>query len=279
MPKQIRITGTIGTYADETGKTIKGVELVDVISQIEAAKGENEIDIIINSPGGLVDVGYSIYDYLTSLKKQGKTITTVINGMCASIATIIALAGDKRKIVKGSKFLIHNPYVNNVTGDSDQMREYAESLDKVESGLAKFYSKITGIGESAINLLMKEDQEITAEKALELKFVTEIIDGTLEEIKNLSIVAVIKPTKLMDFSKIIREAKDTLVQLKDIVAKTKKPVAPVNMDVKTEDGKTLSVEGEMKMGSMVMLDGKPTVSATYKLADGSTIKTDGEGKI
>ena len=181
MPKQIRITGTIGTYADETGKTIKGVELVDVISQIEAAKGENEIDIIINSPGGLVDVGYSIYDYLTSLKKQGKTITTVINGMCASIATIIALAGDKRKIVKGSKFLIHNPYVNNVTGDSDQMREYAESLDKVESGLAKFYSKITGIGESAINLLMKEDQEITAEKALELKFVTEIIDGTLEE--------------------------------------------------------------------------------------------------
>ena len=280
MAKQIKINGTIGTYKDEGGVEVKGVELVDVISQVEAiAQTENEIQVIINSPGGLVDVGYSIYDYLTSLKKQGKTITTIINGMCASIATIIALAGDKRQIVKGSKFLIHNPYLNNVTGDADMMREYAQTLDIVEGGLAKFYSKVTGIGQSAIDLLMKEDKEITSEKALELKFVTEIIDGQLEEVKNLSIVAVIKQTNYtMEIKNVLKQGKDALAKLTEILAKAKKEVIK-NETVKTQDGKSLTVDGGLNEGSTVSIDGQPTPNATYILADGTTIKTDDNSKI
>ena len=142
MAKVININGTIGSYTDKDGKIISGVELVDVIAQAENSGAETEIQVVINSPGGLVDVGYAIYDYLTSLKSSGKTITTVINGMCASIATIIALAGDKRQIVKGSKFLIHNPFITNAEGDADSMRQYAETLDTIELGLAKFLEQL-----------------------------------------------------------------------------------------------------------------------------------------
>lgn len=278
MPKEIKIYGTIGSYKDQAGKVITGVELVDVIAQAENAGDEKEIHIIINSPGGLVDVGYAIYDYLISLKSKGKNITTIINGMCASIATIVALAGDKRQIVKGSKFLIHNPYLNNVTGDADQMREYAQTLDNVESGLAKFYSKITGIGSTALALIMKDDKEISAEKALELKFVTEIIDGTLNtELKNLQIIAAVKPTQIIQMKNIIDEAKKAIAVLNSLLAKGKNPEVK-NLVMKTKDGKTVSMES-LEVGSLCSMEDKPCISMTMEMEDGSVIKTDAEGKI
>src|SRR3972149_3144345 len=86
--------------ASKTCAAIKNRTLKSVIDQKLAINEQEEITVFINSSGGLVETGFAIYEYLTSLKIP---ITTIISGKCASMATIIALIGTKRQVVKGSE--------------------------------------------------------------------------------------------------------------------------------------------------------------------------------
>src|SRR5690625_5103242 len=87
MNGNIYINGLIGTRLNEKGEVEeKGVELLDVILQVKNQPKAESFTVYINSPGGYVDVGFEIHDYLKSL---GKPIKTVGQGMVASIATVI----------------------------------------------------------------------------------------------------------------------------------------------------------------------------------------------
>jgi len=274
----IKIHGIIGSYKDANGKEFKGIELVDVIAQVEAEKENQVHDFEINSVGGLVTVGYAIADYMEQLKKDGKIVNTIGNGVVASIATIPFLAGQKRQLVKGTDFLIHNPYAS-VQGDAEQLEEYSKSLAVEEKGMAERYSKITGISSTAMDLLMKENKPMPTSRAVELKFATEEIDGTLNsEFKNMQIIAAIKTTPIMDMTKFLQDGKKMLTDLKALAAKISGNIK--NLSVTTDDGKALEVEGDtITVGALVTIDGEPTPSATYVLVDGSSFKTDADGKI
>jgi len=273
----IKIHGVIGSYKDETGKLIKGVELVDVIAQVEKETSDNLV-FEITSPGGLVDVGKAIRDYILSLIKDGKNVTTIANQLVASIATLPFLAGQTRQIVKGTDFLIHNPYVAAISGDADALAEYSRTLAAAEQEMAKYYSSVTGASATAMDLLMKEDKPMSTERAVELKFATEAIEGTLNsEFKNLQVVACIN-TPNMEIKGIVKQGKEMLKQIAALVAKAKGELK--NLSVTTDDGRTLEVEGDtLKVGAMVTLDGQPTPSATYTLADGTKFTTDADSKI
>src|SRR3972149_1537627 len=182
----VTIEGQIGSYEDESGNQIKGVELIDVMAQVD--KSAKEITVIINSSGGLVETGFAIYEFLTSLKKP---ITTIISGKCASMATIIALTGTKRQVVKGSEFLIHNPWINNVSGDASQLAEMSAAIKAEEDKMIALYSKVTGSSVKGIELLMKEEKPMDLQKAKELGFVTEIVDG-IPKFSTTKAVAVLK---------------------------------------------------------------------------------------
>ena len=101
MIGKIYISGLIGTFGDE-----KGVELIDVISQVKKQPQATSFEVYINSEGGVVDVGFDIYNFLKSL---GLPITTIGNGMVASIATVIFMAGTKRVVTPNTDFMIHLP--------------------------------------------------------------------------------------------------------------------------------------------------------------------------
>lgn len=271
----IKIHGPIGSYKDGKGVLIKGLELAGVVAQVQA-----DTDQILvfecNSVGGLVSVGYAIRDYMNDLRREGRIINTLGNGIVGSITTVIFLAGTERKLVKGTIFSIHNPYAA-VEGDAEQLQQHAKGLAAAEADMAKYYSQITGVSAVTMDLLMKEDEPMSSARAVELKFATEEIPGTLNvEFKQMAMVAAIK----------IPEMKITLPKNPDgllamVTAMYNKLAGNIkNLSVTTDDGQALEVEGDtITVGALVTLNGTPTPSATYKLLDGSSFTTDAEGKI
>lgn len=172
---QVLIVGAIGSF-EYNGKQIKGVELLDVVSQVNSKVTDKtkKITFQIASPGGLKSVGDSIHDYMVSLQAKYEIITEQI-GDIYSIATKIYGAGQKRIALKDgkSKFMIHNPW-SSAQGDSSAMSKIATELKVEEDELAQYYMNLTGVSSEGILPLMKNDTYFDADKALDLKFATEI---------------------------------------------------------------------------------------------------------
>lgn len=118
-------------------------------------------------------MGDAIYDYLISLKKQGKTLTTIQTGLVGSIATKLFLAGDRRIVDDRYQFWIHNPFQENVSGDADAMQSAADQLGAVEKSLRKFYGDFTQISDEGLDGLMKIETGLIADQCIKFKFATE----------------------------------------------------------------------------------------------------------
>lgn len=287
MIGHIYITGYIGSFRDENGVEVKGIELIDVISAVQKNVLAERFNVYIKSKGGRVDTGYNIYSYLKSLKQP---VTTIIDQECASIATVVASAGDERIMIKGSGFTIHNPWVGGVTGDADDLLSAAEGMRAEEDKMIDFYSELTGIGKEGLDALMKVETNLTEEKALELKFVTKVIGR--EEAEGLGLIlaqvtapqpkalAVIKPNEKKENTM----SKEILSKLDQVLAfvgikKEDKPVVKamvvsdsngVSLDIKKADG--TEIEGKPASGDLVTADGKPA-EGSYILPDmGLTIE-------
>jgi ATP-dependent Clp protease, protease subunit len=273
----IYITGYIGSFKDEQGVEIKGVELIDIISAVQRNMNAEKFNVYVKSPGGRVDTGYNIYNYLKSLKHH---VTTIIDEECASIATVVASAGEERIMIKGSVFMIHNPWVGGVTGDADDLEEAAMRMRVEEDRMIDFYSTLTGVGKEGLDALMKVETSLAEEKALELKFVTKVI-GREEAVSlglilveaqapQLKALAVIKPNEKKE-----NMSKEILSKLDQVLAffgnKKVEPIVPKALVVSDSTGVSLNItkadgseiEGVPAKGDMVTADGKP--------ADGSYI--------
>lgn len=173
MVGKILIVGQIGSFADESGNVTKGVELLDVIEQVNNQPGRETYEIWINSEGGSVEVGEDIGKYIASLPNA----TTIANGLCASIATHIHLAVPlaNRKIVEGTVYMIHNPLVTGVSGNSEDLKMLAEWLKPKEESMVKMYMKATGQSKESIALLMKGETEFTPQQCINFGFASQII--------------------------------------------------------------------------------------------------------
>lgn len=164
---KIYINGQIGAYDGEIG-----VNLKDVITQVQAQPTATSFDVIINSQGGYVDIGFDIYEYLVSLKKTGTTINTIGVGMVASIATVIFMAGDRRTLKQGTEFMIHLPS-GGVEGTADEISQYSQMLKETENKLVKFYKETTGLTEEAVRPLLRVETWLNSDDALTMGFVNE----------------------------------------------------------------------------------------------------------
>ncbi len=144
----------------------------------------DEVIVGINTFGGDVDTGFSIYNLLLRYKNENKIqLTTRVDGYCASIGVVILLAGDKRI---GNQYV--TPFVHNAwtwaDGDANDFKQIAEDLQKTNNKIAKLYAEKTSIDfETAINL-MNADNFIDAEKVLEYGFYTELENHPINMIMN-----------------------------------------------------------------------------------------------
>ena len=124
------------------------------------------LDIRINSPGGDVFQGQAIYSLL---KAQKARKTVYVDGLAASIASVIAMAGDEIVIPENAMLMIHNPS-GSVLGTAGDMRKMAEDLDKVAESISAVYVRKTGQDEAMIKKLMDEETWMTGAEAVELGF-------------------------------------------------------------------------------------------------------------
>lgn len=174
MEGKIYINGQIGTIKglDANGKKVesKGVELVDVIRQVQENPLATSYTVHITSEGGVISTGMDIYNYLKSLTVPVNTIGT---GIVASIATAIFMAGETRKLSKGTRFMIHLPS-GMVQGTADQIEQYQKELKKIESEFVDFYMKNTGLTKEAIFPLLEKESWLTESDAFSMNFVTEL---------------------------------------------------------------------------------------------------------
>lgn len=138
------------------------------LSGIKAA----QIDLHINSPGGAAFDGITIYNLL---KQHPAKVTTYIDGLAASIASAIALAGDKIIMAENALWMMHNPS-GRVIGNSNDMRGMADVLDKVRDSIKMAYVGKSGKTDEEIVALLDAETWMNADEAKEAGFIDEIAE-------------------------------------------------------------------------------------------------------
>ena len=143
-----------------------------LINKIKDLGQIENITLRINSVGCDVFEAQAIYSYL---KSHPANITVKIDGLAASAASFIAMAGDKVIMPRNTLMMIHNP-AGGVWGQADDMRGTAEILDKIRDTIANVYIAKTGLDREKINSMMDAETWMDADEALKLKFCDEVGD-------------------------------------------------------------------------------------------------------
>jgi len=162
-PADVYIFDEIGTY---------GITAQEFITDIKDLK-DTPINLRINSLGGDVFDGMAMYNVIK--RREAKT-TVYIEGIAASIATIISLGADEVVMAENSLFMIHNAW-GGTMGEAKDMRKTAETLEKITGELTDIYRKKTGLSYDALAEMMDEETWLNANEAFEMGFIDTISDS------------------------------------------------------------------------------------------------------
>ena len=252
---------------------VEGTSFRDIDEFIKTIpEDDNEIDIRLHCNGGEVLEGFAIYD---KLRSTGKTISAVVEGTCASMATIILLSAqaDKRKAYQNAEFLIHEPYMYFSTehGTADELRKASEEMQRLEDKLTDIYVDRTNADRDTIIALMKDGKFISADKAQEIGLISTIVAPASAKHTPINHI---KRESDMD-NETIKVEKSWLKKALSFLGVTEstepeqtQESAPVDMTLTTADGAELTIEreeGDPEVGDKASPDG------THTMADGKTI--------
>ena len=164
-----------GDIADAQAWWGNGNEITpkDFKADLDALGDITELNVYINSGGGDVFAGQTIYSIL---KRHKANVIVTIDGLAASIASIIAMAGDKIVMPCNATIMIHNP-MSGVMGNANEMRDMADTLDKIRESMLAVYKAKTGMKEEDLIKLLDAETWMTAEDALKNGFCDEIQEG------------------------------------------------------------------------------------------------------
>lgn len=156
-----------------TGKT-SGISAESIAQFLKENQDVDTVNLHINSNGGLVFEGITIYNIL---KGSDKTVNVIIDGLAASIASVIAMCGDTVKMYPTSQMMIHNCWTYGC-GNANDFRKLADQMDKIMGSsriayLSKAKDKLT---EEKLNELLDNESYLTAQECFDLGLCDEIID-------------------------------------------------------------------------------------------------------
>lgn len=157
-----------GEISDETWY---GDEVTPKMFKEELQDGEGDITVWINSPGGDVFAAAQIYNMLMDYKGN---VTVKIDGLAASAASVIAMAGTEVQMSPVAMMMIHNPATIAI-GDSSEMKKAIDMLDEVKESIMNAYEIKTGLSRSRISHLMDAESWFNAKKAVELGFADKLL--------------------------------------------------------------------------------------------------------
>ena len=162
------IYGPIGDYF--WGDGVTAASIVEQLSQIQAQR----INVRINSDGGVAVDGLAIYN---ALRAHPATINVTIDGVAASIASLIAQAGDTRGVYRNSTMMLHGPQSGR-WGFADDLRDAADMLDTISAAMLSGYTdRATVPAEIEQHLGDRRDHWYTAEQMIAAGLADEILDA------------------------------------------------------------------------------------------------------
>ena len=171
---QERILFLNGTIAEESWFDD---EVTPALFKDELNSGEGDITVWINSPGGDCIAAAQVYNMLMDYKGN---VTVKIDGIAASAASVIAMAGNKVIVSPVSMIMIHNP-ATIAAGDTAEMQKAIAMLDEVKESIINAYEIKTGLSRARLSHLMDAETWMDANSAIELGFADEIMQRNTEE--------------------------------------------------------------------------------------------------
>lgn len=141
------------------------------VSQQLADGDDDEIEVNIASNGGDLFAASEIY---AMLKDDPRNVTVNVQGLAASSASIIAMAGDVVNIAPTAQMMIHQVW-SNVQGNADDMRSSADSLDSADQAVVNAYAMKTGLDREAILAMMQQETWLNAQEAVDKGFADKIM--------------------------------------------------------------------------------------------------------
>lgn len=203
-------TRTLYLSGEISDETWFGDEVTPRLFKDELMTGSGDITLWINSPGGDVFAAAQIYNMLMDYPGQ---VTVKIDGLAASAASVIAMAGSQVEMSPVAMMMIHNP-ITVAIGDSKEMQKAIDMLAEVKESIVNAYEIKTGLSRNKISRLMDAESWFNAKKAVELGFADSILYTDEGPEKNLDVDAML-------FS---RAAVTNSLLTKLSVKKTKEPV-------------------------------------------------------
>ncbi len=212
---------------DEIG--LWGVSAQDFCVDLAKVKAKT-INLKLNSPGGDVFDGFAIHN---SLKDHSAKIHVQVDGLAASSASVIAMAGDEISMAKNSFMMIHNAWTF-TGGNSSDLQKMADTLAKIDMQIVETYADRTGIPSDDIFQLMADETWLNAEDAIEKGFADNTVDQ--EQVNNkfdltkfahvpsavMAMNIKNEPPNERDLETILRDAGLSRTQAKAAVSATKK---------------------------------------------------------
>lgn len=172
--KQDGNSAKINIY-EQIGKSFwsdEGIGAKQFVKDLDALDVE-EIQLHINSPGGNVFEGNTIYNALRAHKAK---VVVTVDGVAASIASVIAMAGDRVQMPENAMMMIHDPR-GMVVGNSAAMRKQADALDKIKQSIVVAYMTRATEEQSKIEEMMSRETWLTAQEAMDIGLADEVLTG------------------------------------------------------------------------------------------------------
>lgn len=168
-----------GTIAEESWYED---EVTPKLFKVELVSGTGDITVWINSPGGDCVAAAQIYNMLMDYKGN---VTVKIDGIAASAASVIAMAGTKVIMSPVSLMMIHNPLTVAI-GDSEEMKKAIDMLGEVKESIINAYELKTGLSRAKLSHMMDSETWMNAQKALELGFADGILFQNDDSVSDFS---------------------------------------------------------------------------------------------
>lgn len=146
-------------------------DVTPAMFKAELLSGEGDITVWINSPGGDCVAASQIYSMLMDYKGS---VTVKIDGIAASAASVIAMAGTRVLMAPTALMMIHNPLTVAI-GDSEEMQKAIAMLDEVKESIINAYEIKTGLSRTKLSHLMDAETWLSAHKAVELGFADDLL--------------------------------------------------------------------------------------------------------
>ena len=164
--------GEIWIY-DVIGDSWDGTTAKGFAADLKALGDVSTLRVYVNSPGGSVFDGVAIYN---TLRRHRARKEVTIDGLAASIASVVALAGDEIAIAENGMFMIHDPWTI-AAGSAMELRKTADTLEAIRETLIGTYAARSGGDAEEIGNMMAEETWFTAAEALEAGFVDQVIES------------------------------------------------------------------------------------------------------